>query len=317
MILACGEALFDMIAIETDVGRAFRPVFGGSPLNVAFGLSRLGREVAYLTKLSTDFFGRDLLGFIEREGIDPRFVVTTERHRTMLAFVAFDAEGHADYSFYTDNAADRSLEVGELPRDLPAALNCVHFGSISLALEPTASSLMELMRRVAPTRVVALDPNIRASIIPDRARWLERFEAMLPLTDYIKASAEDVDWILGGPQDIEAVARDWSRRGPALAIVTDGGRGVAVGIGGASLFLPAPRIAVVDTVGAGDTFHAAMLARLDEEGLLDKGKLRGLDLASVRPIVDFAMAAAAITVSRRGADLPRRAEVAAFMANNG
>lgn len=313
MILAAGEALFDMIGTPVGAGQAFLPVYGGSPLNVALGLSRLGRSVAYLTKLSTDYFGEALHDFMVREGIDTRFVVRAPGAQTTLAFVAFDGAGHPAYSFYAAGAADRSMTEADLPAALDPAIKAVHFGSISLALEPTATTLFSFLKQVSASRVVALDPNVRASIIADRTLWLERFATMRAHADIVKASAEDVAWIEGDDADAEEVARRWSTEGPAVAFVTDGGRGVAVAVDGESVFVPSFAVEVTDTVGAGDTFQAAVLTRLDEMGLLSKERIRKVTLETMSHIARFGTAAAAITCTRLGADLPRRDEVAAFL----
>lgn len=313
MILVAGEALFDMMGVATPAGQAFLPVVGGSPLNVALGLARLGRDVAFLTKLATDWFGGELDAFMAREGIDRRFVVRAPGFQTTLAFVAIGADGQPAYSFYGAGAADRSMEPEDLPGELPDAIRAVHFGSIALVQEPTASTLAGFMGRVARDRVVALDPNIRPGIVPDRRRHLDRLAAMLALADIVKASAEDVAWIEGEGADIEAVARAWSLAGPAFAVVTDGARGAIVARGGATTFVPALPVVVADTIGAGDTFQAALLARLDERGLLRKASLRDMSDDVLLDAVRFAATAAAITCTRRGADLPSRAEVVGRM----
>jgi fructokinase len=315
MILSTGEALFDMIAVDVDGRRLFEPVIGGSPLNVAFGLARLGRDVAHLTALSTDMFGDLLWDFLGREGIDRRFVVRTPRPTTM-AYVALDAAGQPHYAFYAEGAADRSLEPADLPRALPAEIACVHFASVSLALEPTASTLHGFAAAVAASRVVSVDPNIRPSVIADRALFSARFAELLGRADLIKASVEDVQWLYG-ESDAGAVARRWSLSGPKIAVVTDGGRGACVAIGGRSLDIPAVPVDVADTVGAGDTFQANLLDRLADLGALTKPGLAEIDLATIEPIVRFAAAAAALTCSRRGADLPRLSEVRAFVAERG
>ncbi|TBW33570.1 carbohydrate kinase [Siculibacillus lacustris] len=315
MILSTGEALFDMISVDVDGRRLFEPVIGGSPLNVALGLSRLGRDTAYLTSLSTDMFGDRLWEFLGREGIDRRFVVRAARPTTM-AFVAIDAAGQPNYAFYADAAADRSLTEADLPTVLPDELACVHFGSVSLVLEPTASTLHGFLKRVGETRVISLDPNIRASLIGDRPAYLARFADVLARADLVKASIEDVEWLYG-ETDAAAVAERWSLAGPRLAVVTDGGRGATVAVAGRSRFVPAVPVTVIDTVGAGDTFQAALIDRLADRDLLSKAKLATVDLDTLEPVIRFAAAAAALTCSRRGADLPRLAEVRAFMAERG
>lgn len=315
MILSAGEALYDMIGTEHEGRRAFVAVQGGSTMNVALGLARMGRDTAYLTKLGRDFFGQGLFDFIAGEGIDTRHIVRADLPTTM-AFVALGTDGQPAYSFYANGAADRSLTPDDLPATLGDDVHAVHFGSISLVLEPTASTLIALMRRESGRRVISLDPNIRASLIADKAAYLARFEAMLALAHIVKGSVEDVAW-MGGPSEAAATARTWSGDGRRIAVVTDGGTGATFAHRGELGFMPAFAVDVVDTVGAGDTFQATLLARLDEMDLLTPEALATLDFAVLTDVVRFATAAAAVTCTRRGADLPHRADVEAFLTARG
>jgi len=311
MILSCGEALFDMI--QMPGGTTIEPVVGGSTLNVALGLARLGQSTGYLTKLSTDHFGSQLADFLKREGIGGDFVVRAPGTQTTLAFAFLQPGGHADYSFYSSGASDRSMSPADLPTSLPADIKAVHFGSTLLALEPAATTFTDYMLKLAPDLFFSFDPNVRASLITDRPLWLDRFDKLMRAADFIKASIEDVEWMVGGKADAAETARAWSLAGPKIAVVTDGGVGATVAVNGESVFVPAHKVDVIDTVGAGDTFQAAYLARLSERGFLSKSAIRGIDLASAEDIATFAVAAAAITCTRRGADLPRRADVDAFL----
>ena len=312
MFLTCGEALVDMIAVEIGGRRLFEPVIGGSPLNVALGLARLGRRVAHLTRLSSDPFGEEIAAFMDREGIDRRFAARSPRPST-LVHVMLDRHGVPRYAFHLEGAADRSMTLGDLPADLPAEIDAIHFGSISLLLEPTATTLRALMRREATRRFIALDPNIRPAVTPDPAAVLDRFDELLAHADLIKASSEDVAFLHPGEGPEEVAAR-WSRSGPAMAVVTDGERGVVAAIGGRTIVVPARPVAVLDTVGAGDGFQAALLDRLAARGLLTRGALAAAAIEDLRPALDFAAAAATLACGRRGADLPRAAEVEAFLA---
>ncbi len=318
MILPAGEALFDMI--KRPDSALIEPVIGGSTLNVALGLARLGRPTGYLTKLSTDYFGNQLADFLAREGIAMDHVVRAPGMQTTLAFAFLQPGGHADYCFYVEGAADRSLSPADLPEIWPDDVTAAHFGSFSLAIEPIGSTLAALLLALSPSRFISLDPNIRASLIPDRAKWLQRFETLLPASDFVKASIEDVAWISArdvAAVDAAATARDWSQAGPKIAVITDGGRGATVAVGGETRFVPAHVVDVIDTVGAGDTFQAAYLARLDELGLLSKSAIRTIDIDLAEDVARFAVAAAAITCTRRGADLPSRADVDAFLTRKG
>jgi fructokinase len=311
MILSTGEALVDMIAVDIDGRRLFEPVIGGSPLNVALGLARLGRPAGHLTKLSTDMFGEAIAAFMDREGIDRRFVRRSARPTTMV-YVALDPAGVPSYAFHLEGSADRSMSLDDLPGELPAEIDAIHFASISLYLEPTATTLRTLMRREAGRRFLSLDPNIRPSVMTDRAAYLDRFDELLAHADLIKASTEDVAWLHPG-ESAEAVAARWSRSGPVLAVVTDGEHGVVAAIDGRTLSVPSVAVEVVDTVGAGDTFQAALLDRLADSGRLSRAALRGTNVDDLRPALEFAAAAAALTCTRRGADLPRFDEVTAFI----
>jgi fructokinase len=311
MILSCGEALFDMIQMPGST--TIEPVVGGSTLNVALGLARLGRKTGYLTRLSTDYFGKRLRDFLDKEGIDTSFTPEAPGAQTTLGFAFLQPGGHAEYAFYTAGASDRYMTKEHLPASLSPEVAAVHFGSFSLAIEPIGTTLADFLVEVAPTRVISLDPNIRASLIADRAAWLARFDRLLPLADFLKASIEDVQWIYGADATAEETARRWSLSGPRIAIVTDGEVGATVAVDGRSVFVPAHKVEVIDTVGAGDTFQASCLARIDELGLLSKSAIRGIDLATAEEIAKFAVAAAAITCTRRGADLPSRADVDAFL----
>ena len=312
MILSAGEALFDMI--QKPGVSVIEPVIGGSTLNVALGCARLGRPTAYLTKLSTDYFGNLLADFLGREGISTAYVARESGRSTTLAFAFLQPGGHADYSFYAEGAADRLMTLSDLPATLPDDVKAVHFGSISLVLEPTATTLADYLVALSSSRFISLDPNVRASLISDRATWTARFDRLRKAADFVKASIEDVEWMVGGKADPAATARAWSLEGPRVAVITDGGAGATVAVGGESRFVPAHKVEVADTVGAGDTFQAAYLSRLDELGFLDKAAIRGITLDQAEEVARFAVAAAAITCTRRGADLPRRSEVDAFLA---
>lgn len=311
MILSAGEALFDMI--RQPGSAVIEPIIGGSTLNVALGLARLGRPTAYLTKLSTDYFGQQLYDFLVREGIATTYVPRALGMQSTLGFAFIQPGGHAEYAFYVANAADRSLETSDLPASWPDDLTAAHFGSYSLAIEPTATTLTNLFLELAATKFISYDPNIRASLITDRDLWFKRFNEMLPKADFVKASIEDAHWIYDAGVTADEIARKWSTMGPRVAVITDGGAGATIAVNGEARFVPAHAIDVIDTVGAGDTFQAAYLTRLDELGLATKAGRDGISLDLAEEIGRFAVAAAAITCTRRGADLPRRAEVDAFL----
>ncbi|KQT85959.1 carbohydrate kinase [Aurantimonas sp. Leaf443] len=296
MFLSCGDALFDLFAQgDDDVSRiALNGRIGGSPLNVALGLARLGHHAAYFTKISSDLFGQRIRAFMEREAIDQRLLVPTDRNTT-LAMVSLKPDGSAAYVFYIDGTADRSIEVSDVPNPMPAELEAIHLASYSTVTEPTAGALVALLRQENDRRFVSYDPNVRASIEPDLDIWRAKVAEIVPHAALVKASDEDLEQLYPGRAP-EAVLADW------IGAVALSGSGLETSIGGR-------RIVVADTVGAGDTFQAALLAGLKERSALSRSALLRAPKALIDDVLDFAANAAAVTCSRRGADLPRRADL--------
>jgi fructokinase len=303
MILCCGEALIDMIPTPTNAGRdGFVPHAGGAVFNTAIGLGRLGARVGMLTGISTDMFGQQLGEALRASHVEVSHVTTSERPTT-LAFVRL-ADGHATYSFYDENSAGRMLSPDDLP-EIPGDISALFFGGISLAREPGATAYQALLDREGDTRAVMIDPNIRPGFIENETRYRARLEAMLRQSDIVKVSDEDLNWIEPAPLSLREKVEGLLEKGPALVIVTRGGDG-AVGYlpDGAEVHVPVKRVQVVDTVGAGDTFNAGVLAKLSELGALRKLALRELTLDVVRQALTHGTQVAAVTVSRAGANPP-------------
>lgn len=308
MYVICGEALYDVYTRPAE-GDALpllaRP--GGSPFNVAIGLARLGTRAGLLTGLSRDPMGEHLRAILQREGVASDYLFARDE-RTTLALVALDPEGIARYAFYGDGCADRSLlEADLLP--LQPAVTGLHFGSYTLVAEPTASTLLALAHRERGQRLISLDPNVRPTVEPDMDRWRERVEAMAGLADVIKVSDEDLGLLYPDTAHGTVAAR-WLAQGAGLVVVTLGSDG-AIGFGpGVSAQIPARPVRNADTVGAGDSFQAALLHRLP-----DRETLRAIAASTtqIEALLRYAGTAAAITCSRPGADPPTHAEVdAAF-----
>jgi fructokinase len=310
MILSCGDALFDVFATPgaSSTSIALDARVGGSPLNVAVALSRLGQSAAFLSKISTDAFGRRMLDHLESEGVDTDLIVRTGAPST-LAIVALDDKGVPTYSFYAGGTADRSLEAAELPARLPDAVRVVHIGSYATALEPAASSLEALVTRERPRRLISYDPNIRPSIVPDAGLWRRRVAALTTQAHLVKASVEDIRFLYPGAS-VDGVLADWLARGAAIAVATMGEVGaMAVTRQGVAARVSGRSVKVIDTVGAGDTFQGALLTWLAEHGRLSSDSLATLTADDLNALLNFAARAAAITCSRRGADMPRRSEL--------
>lgn len=304
MIIACGEALIDFTSLRHEGHTVYRPHPGGSLMNVAVASGRLGAPTGFLGKVSRDVFGRLLRQHMHESRVSLEYVVEA-REPTTLAFVHLDS-GDPEYSFYAGGTADRSLLIEELPT-LPREA-ALHFGSISLVLEPTASTLEYLMQQESRQRFLSLDPNVRPGLIPDRSAYLERLEGWLGLVDLVKVSQADLEWLYPG-ESPRSIAQEWLDRGPALVLVTLGAAGsLALSAGGSSL-VPVPRVQVVDTVGAGDAFMGAALAWLHKQRRLSRSGVEGLEEAELQQLLAFANQVAAINCTRAGADPPWAQEV--------
>jgi fructokinase len=191
---------------------------------------------------------------------------------------------------------------------IPASARAFHFGSYAMVVEPVTSTLRALVERENGRSLIAYDPNIRLNVEPDLARWRDQLQWMLPRTQVLKVSDEDLSLLYPGA-DIERLAASWLAAGVRLAVVTRGSRGALGWCAAGRVDVPSVAADLVDTVGAGDTFQAALLTWLAEHALLDPAALAALSIAQLDAALRFAARAAAITCSRKGADLPRRAEL--------
>ena len=307
MILCCGEALIDCLPRKTaDGADAFQPVNGGSVYNTAIALGRLGHDVGLFAGMSSDFFGDSLREGLKASQVSHKFLRTKPLHTT-LAMVKL-TDGHARYSFIDDASAGRMLVKADLPK-LTKAVSALHFGSISLIPEPCGSTYEALMKREHKKRVISLDPNIRPTLIKEKAKHLKRLNRLIAMADIVKISDEDVKWMTGSSL-FEKVARAWLKKGAKIIAITKGGEGCVVYTKRFAFEALAPKVKVADTVGAGDTFTAGLLHHLSKHGHLTKKVLASIGDEALKAACFYAMKAAAVTVSRPGADPPWAHEMA-------
>ncbi|RJO73786.1 carbohydrate kinase [Nocardia panacis] len=317
MVAVAGEALIDMV----PTGRAdeFQAAPGGSPANVAVGLARSGVPTRMLARLGADLLGRRLRRHLSGNGVDLRYAVGASEPSS-LALVDLAPDGSADYDFRLDGACDWQWTDAELADALDGDVRALHTGSLALILPPGADVLQRLVVRARPHATISYDPNCRP-LLEDRADVHSRIETMLPVTDIIKASAEDLHWLYPG-RPIQDVLRDWNSRGPALTIVTLGAAG-AVALGSPEhgpIQRPGRTVTVVDTVGAGDAFTSGLLAHLHRRDLLGASRrdaLRASTSDEIADLLDDAILVAALTCARRGANPPTRTEILAAPAHQG
>ncbi len=301
MILCCGEALIDMIPFPAESGRdGFVPHSGGAVFNTAIALGRLGVQTGMLTGLSNDLFGQQLRASLKASHVDTSCVIASDRPTT-LAFIQL-ADGHAAYSFFDENSAGRMLSPGDMPI-LPDEVSALYFGGISLACEPGADAYAALLERAGGTRAVMLDSNIRAGLIRDTVRYRARLDRMVAMADIVKVSDEDLNWIMPVPVALRKKVGAMLDKGPSLVILTRGCDG-ATGFlrDGSEVHVPAARVQIVDTLGAGDTFNSGVLARLSALGRLGKADLAHLPPEMLKDALAYGARVAAVTVARVGAN---------------
>ncbi len=307
MIVVSGEALFDVFVGEsTNDGLALEGRIGGSPFNVAVGLARLEQPSAFFGALSHDAFGRRLFDKLRGEGVRTELIQQTAAPTT-LSIVDLDARGVPSYTFHGEHGADRELALTALAA-IPPDARAFHFGSYSMLVEPIGATLRKLAEVEHERHLVAYDPNVRLNVEPSLPKWRDLLDWMASRTHLLKVSEEDLGLLYPGTE-IKALASRWLAVGVALVVVTRGSEGAVAWTKNSNVARPGHKIKLVDTVGAGDSFHAALLTWLAEHSRLDPAAIAASTQAQLESMLDFASAAAAITCSRRGAQLPRRAEL--------
>ncbi len=307
MILSCGEALIDMLPRTATSGEAaFAPYAGGAVFNTAIALGRLGAPSGFFSGISTDMLGEILADTLTASKVDTSHLARSNRPTT-VAFVKL-VDGQATYAFYDENTAGLMLSKADLPT-LPAQVSTLFFGGISLVNDPAASTYEALQARESATRVTMIDPNIRPGFVAGKeVPYRARIERMIARADIVKLSDEDLHWLMGDG-DIVTLARDILTKGPKLVFITEGAEGARAITATQNRFVAARKVTVADTVGAGDTFNAGALCSLHEAGALTKARLAALSDAELDDALMLGAHAAAITVSRAGANPPWRAEL--------
>lgn len=298
-VVVGGEALVDLVPTPDGT---LAPRLGGGPFNVAVTLGRLGVPTTFLSRVSTDAFGDQLLDRLHASGVDASLVQRGPQPTT-LAVVGLAPDGSARYGFYTEGTADRLVaDPGPLPDDVAA----VCLGTLSMLLEPGASVYEAVLHREAAAgRLTLLDPNVRAELVGDPDGYRSRFRSWLPSVGLLKLSVADADWLGGDATDWS----DWLAAGAAAVVLTSGGDGLEVHTATRHVRVPAPATPVADTIGAGDTVQGALLAWLHSRDALSREAVAALDDSAWATALAFAARAASVTVSRPGADPPWRAQL--------
>jgi fructokinase len=301
LIVVCGEALVDVIH-NADGTQRSAP--GGGPFNTARALARLGVHTAFLGRLSTDRFGRELETLLREDGVDLG-LAGFGPEPTTIAIADIDRGGIARYRFEVDGTSAPNLTPESVPEDLGPDVRALHVGSLGLALEPMASTIAGLVARQRGKRFVMVDPNIRPGLGPED-EYRARLRAVTSAATVVKASDADLSWLYPGVEMVKA-ARSMLDEGPVAVVVTLGAAGALALHRDVLARVPAPQVDVVDTIGAGDSFGAALLAWLAvRERLRPRFTLEERELRSA---LEFACLVAALTCTRAGAESPTRDEL--------
>jgi len=299
--LVIGESVADIVRTP-DSPDVTHP--GGSPANVAYGLARLGRETALLTELGADPAGELIAAHLRGAGVE-LLADSRTAAPTPSALVTLDGAGKADYAF------DIRWTLGWERAEIPISPHHVHFGSIAALADPGAATVLKLVSRLRGYATVSYDPNVRAELLGDPAEAIGKVELCVALSDIVKASDEDVRWLYPDRSE-ESVASAWLRAGPALVVITRGGDGAVAYTSDRTIYANSRRVAVADTVGAGDSFMSAILDALATEERIGAEARTGLATMTepeIATVLSHAATAAALTVSRAGANPPTAAEL--------
>ncbi len=317
-LVCLGEILIDFLPLERGgevVGFTMHP--GGGPFNVAVGLARLDQPTAFVSKVGADYFGRRLRQSVRAEGIDDRWLLSSDAAST-LAFVAIE-DGEPAFTFYGEGTADTRLTRDELPAELFDSTAILHFGGISLLRGSTPDAALAAAERLQGRALISLDPNIRPLLVRDGPAYVALLSRAVATCDLLKLSAADVAWLAPGVavDDYAAAQLDV---GPALVALTRGADGVSglryVDGKLERIDVPTIPVSVADTVGAGDSFTAGLLAALADAGVTSRAALEALPAEQLRAALRQGAAVAAVACSRPGANPPTTAELAAFLAQH-
>ena len=292
-----GEVLIDLIPEGADR----KPIVGGGPANTAKALANLGIDTQFIDGISTDDFGQMAKGELFSAGVKLDYVKFSDKP-TCLAIVSLSDSGSASYEFVIENTATFDFNLDWLPNpqnELPAIL---HVGTLATVIEPGASVLFEWAQSVAKVAPIVFDPNVRPAVITDRDQYVKQVELWVSISSAIKVSYEDIRWLYPS-LEIEQVVDNWLVKGPSLIVVTYGDKGLAGYRVGDKVSVDAVKVVVADTVGAGDTVGAILVEAIVKDGL---DNLSGVRLEMM---LKRAAKAAAITVSRSGANPPTLKEI--------
>jgi len=311
MLLSCGDALIDFLPVKSLDGRdAIVPVAGGSCLNIAVGMARLGAAAGFVGGISSDLFGQIIVDHAQASRVGLAYATRSD-HQCTLAFVRSVA-GEPQYAFYDEGSASRNwiYHSGEIPF---GEVDAIHLGSTTLVSDAGGAQALAVVREARGSATVSFDPNCRPNLVKDKAGYVAQMAEFAAAADIVRMSDVDFEYLYGN-DDYAGRAAAMLAAGASLVVITQGIRGVQAWHGNAgALKIETPKVKVVDTIGAGDSFQAALLYALQALGRIATAPLRQIDADELRRVLSFAAACAAITCGRVGADPPWRDDIGAYM----
>jgi fructokinase len=319
MLLSCGDALIDFLPVTSADGRdALVPVVGGSCLNIAVGMARLGAPAGFVGGISTDLFGRMIADHASDSAVDLRFATRSD-HQTTLAFVR-TVDGEPQYGFYDAATASRNwvYRRGAIPF---ADIQAIHVGSTTLTNDVGAAQALAMVEDARGSVTIAFDPNCRPNLVSDKSYYVDRMDAFAAKADIVRMSDVDFEFLYGGGDHAgkpESKSASLIAAGASLVVITRGIKGAQAWHRQAGVVeVQAPTVKVVDTIGAGDSFQAALLFALRAIGRIGRASLAQITPDELSRVLSFAADCAAFTCGRAGADPPRASDVGATLARLG
>ena len=297
-VWVAGEVLIDLIPKGADR----KPIVGGGPANTARALARLGIDTQFIDGISSDQYGQMVKNELLNAGAKLDYVKYSDKP-TCLAIVSLSESGSATYEFVIENTATFDFTSEWLPNPQTGGPSLLHIGTLAVVIEPGASELFEWAQSVAKVAPIVFDPNIRPAVVSDRAQYVAQVERWVAISSAVKVSDNDINWLYPS-LDIEQIVNNWITKGPSLVVVTYGDKGLAGYRKDEKVSFEAVKVKVADTVGAGDTVGAILVEAIVKDGL---DNLTGVRLETM---LKRAAQAAAITVSRVGANPPTSEELA-------
>ena len=320
MLLSCGDALIDFLPVTSTDGReALVPVVGGSCLNIAVGMARLGAPAGFVGGISTDLFGRMIADHASASGVDLRYATRSD-HQTTLAFVR-TVDGEPQYGFYDAATASRNwvYRRGAIASDgmAFADIQAIHVGSTTLTHDVGAAQALAMVEDARGSVTISFDPNCRPNLVNDKSRYVDQMDAFAAKADIVRMSDVDFEFLYGGG-DHAPRATSLIAAGAGLVVITRGIKGAQAWHQQAGVVeVQAPTVKVVDTIGAGDSFQAALLFALRAIGRIGRASLAQITPGELSRVLSFAADCAAFTCGRAGADPPRASDVGAALARLG